>query len=127
MLKLHIKTTYPVGTEFLQRIPAYNVLLETLQELTAHLLQSQPEFSEDQNIHLRVDSVDTLEHIRELTILRNQWALDNPRLFEYRVDNNITRDLKIVDDTTNSVVLDWTQIPNLEQSAFVTWVNETIV
>lgn len=127
MLKLHIKTTYPVGTEFLQRIPAYNVLLETLQELTAHLLQSQPEFSEDQNIHLRIDSVDTLEHIRELTILRNQWALDNPRLFEYRVDNNITRDLKIVDDTTNSVVLDWTQIPNLEQSAFVTWVNETIV
>lgn len=127
MLKLHVKNTHPAGVEFLSAQEWYQDIVMPLKDDMDRIIVDVPEFALTETEHLRVDTAASIEDIRQLLIMRNQVAVDNPSIPEYRVTNNITRELKIEDATDNSIVLDWTVYPDLPQTEFVTWVNTTVV
>lgn len=126
MLKLHIKTTYPEGAQALQSLPNYKHLIATLVNLSEHLLAAEPEIVTTSSVHLRIDTVESMEILRELCIVRHQWALDVGAV-DYRAQIGATLEVKIEDTTTNSVVLNWTPFPDTAQPEFVAWVNATLV
>jgi hypothetical protein len=130
MLKLHFKMTCPEPGSLFPTDPEFDGFVEILNSQTAHLLEGAPVVDSDTPglSATRTDLVDSLANIRELCILRNQWAtVDYPQIGEFRATNNVTKEIRIEDTTTDSIVLDWTTIPRLAQNEFVTWANATIV